>query len=297
MALANLTVAIATLDRPQGLRRCLDALLSGDSVPAEVIIVDQSQDDATQSIVAGHQSNGVRIIYIRQQRRGLAASRNAATARASYPIIAMTDDDCVPDGRWIAATQRTFASIPVPDAVTGRVLPLGPHEPGTYAISTRDSIVRADFTGRVLPWIVGSGGNFAVKRDLLNRIGGYDERLGAGSPGKAAEDMDMFYRLLRAEARVRFEPEAVVYHERQGEARHLASRWSYGYGMGAFCGIWLRQSDIYAARILGSWMLYHCTGLATAIRHRQWRQVHQRLLSVRGMMCGLLYGLRARQTA
>ena len=289
---ACLTAAIATLDRPAALARCLGALLSGDVLPAEVIVVDQSRDEATKSVVEQRPASAVPVMYVRQQRRGLAASRNAAMARACYPVVAVTDDDCVPGRGWIAAIDRAFAAPDAPHAVTGRVLPLGPDVPGLHVVSPREGAVRTEFRGKVVPWLVGSGGNFAVTRAWSDRVGRYDERLGAGSQGKAAEDMDYLYRLLRAGAHVRYEPEAVVYHERQSKARRLASRASYGYGTGAFCGIWLRQGDVYALRILGCWLYWQCGELVRAMGRRQWMQAYQRSLSLCGTMRGFTYGLR-----
>lgn len=294
---AQLTATIATLDRPDALSRCLDALLAGEVAPAEVIVVDQSQNDATQLIIEQRQAKAAPIIYVRQSQRGLSASRNAAIARAGYPVVAFTDDDCVPDRGWITAIDRTFASPTAPDAMTGRVLPLGPDEPGLYVVSLREEAIRAEFSGRVVPWLVGTGGNSAVKREWLDRVAGYDERLGAGSPGKAAEDADLFYRLLRAGAHMRYEPDAVVYHERQSKARRLASRWSYGHGIGAFCGIWLCKRDLYALHILTYWLFSQCHALACAIGRRQWMQTHERSLSLRGTVRGLVYGLCVRQMA
>jgi O-antigen biosynthesis protein len=293
MQIADLTVAISTFERPDGLTRCLDAVLGGKVLPAEVIIVDQSENDLTRSLIESRQTGSVSIVYVHQERRGLSASRNAAINRAKSPVLAFTDDDCVPDRGWVAAIESTFASTSPPDAATGRVLPLGSDEPGTYSVSPRDSIVRADFSGRLIPWFIGTGGNFAVKGEWLRRVGNYDERLGVGSPGKAAEDADLFYRLLRAGACVRYEPDAVVYHERQSKSRRMASRWSYGYGIGAFCGIWLCRRDLYALHILSYWLFSQCLALAGAIRRRQPMQVQERFLSLRGTMSGLLYGLLA----
>jgi glycosyltransferase involved in cell wall biosynthesis len=294
-AIADLTVAISTFERPDGLRRCLDALLGGKVLPAEVVIIDQSRDDSTRALIEDRQVGSVPIVYVHQQRRGLSASRNAAINHAKHPVLAFTDDDCMPDGAWVAAIESTFASASPPDAATGRVLPLGPDEPGTYSVSPRDSSVRADFSGRLIPWFIGTGGNFAVKREWLSRVGNYDERLGVGSPGKAAEDADFFYRLLRAGARVRYEPDALVYHERQSKNRRMTSRYSYGYGIGAFCGIWLCRRDPYALHILSYWVLNQCLGLARAIRRWHWMQAHESSLSLRGTLHGLLYGLRVRE--
>jgi GT2 family glycosyltransferase len=289
---AHLSVTIATLDRPEALARCLDALLSGAVLPGEVVVVDQSRDDATKTIIERRQGNGVPIVYVRQQRRGLSASRNAALAQVSHPIVAVTDDDCVPDPGWIAAIERVFRSPTAPHALTGRVLPLGPEVPGTYVVATRESPVGTEFSGKALPWLIGSGNNFAVKRDWFVRIGGCDERLGVGSPGKAAEDMDLFYRLLRVGARIRYEPDALVYHERTSKTRRLATRWSYGYGLGAFCSLWLRRGDLYALRVLGYWLCWQCLDLTVATGRRQWLEAYQRWLSLRGTAAGLIYGLK-----
>ncbi len=49
--IAHVSAAIATLDRPETLARCLDALLSGAVLPAEVIVVDQSANDATKAMI------------------------------------------------------------------------------------------------------------------------------------------------------------------------------------------------------------------------------------------------------
>ncbi len=290
----KLTAIIATLDRPQAAARCLDALLLGERLPAEIVIVDQSRDDATREIVAQRRAaSPVSIIYLRQDRRGLSASRNAAIAAARSPILAVTDDDCVPAPGWVAAITRAFAASPDLAAVTGRVLPLGPEVPDTYVVSLRESAEAGAFHGRTIPWLVGTGGNCALKRIWLQRVGPYDERLGAGAPGKAAEDADLLYRLLRAGAHIRYDPALVVYHERQSIARRLATRASYGYGIGAFCSLRLRRWDVYAMYMLGYWLCQLGRSLARALLRRQWDQVYQRMLSVRGTFGGLLYGMRA----
>jgi GT2 family glycosyltransferase len=283
---ADLTVAVATLDRPEGLTRCLEALAAGEVLPAEVIVVDQGRGAAEVVERIG----GLRIRVLRQERRGLAASRNLALAEASRPVLAVTDDDCVPDAGWVSAVERCMQGF---DAVTGPVLPLGPEHPGLYPVSSRISDVPAELTGRALPWLVGTGGNFAARRDVLLQAGGFDERLGAGSPGGAGEDMDLFYRLLRSGARIRYEPEAVVYHERQPRDRRLASRSSYGRGVGACCGLWLRERDLHALAVLAGWIRMRGGFAVHGIRRRRWGTVREELLVLGGTARGLVYGLRA----
>jgi GT2 family glycosyltransferase len=300
MNTANLTVAIATLNRPDGLADCLRALLTGEVVPAEVVVVDQSSDSATQEVVERLRDRITSILYTRQGQKGLSASRNAALVTATRPAIAFTDDDCVPDRCWVAALDRALNSAESTEAlggVTGRVLALGPEVQGTYPVSIRTGTSRRDFRGRAIPWLVGTGGNFAAWRDRFERVGLFDERLGAGAPGKAAEDADMFYRFLRAGLLIRYAPDAVVYHARQSETRRFASRWDYGFGIGTLCGIWLQRRDPYMIRILAFWLSSLAGEFAGSLARAKRTEARQRVLSLRGTLSGLANGLQLPDTS
>jgi O-antigen biosynthesis protein len=291
--IANVSVTISTCDRADALARCLDALLCGEVLPSEIVVVDQSRSNQTRTVVEQRQSGPVPIHYIRDAGVGLGASQNIAIAHTSCPIVAVTDDDCVPMPDWIAVIAQAFAAPDLIDVVTGRVLPLGPDTPGLYAVSSRTSLLRTEFGPNAMPWDIGSGNNFAAKRDWLNRIGGNDERLGPGSPGQGGVDMDLFYRLLRAGARIRYEPSSLVYHERASKAGRIGRRAPYGFGIGAGCSIRLREGDRQALRILGRWLLMRVERLAGALRRRQWMLAYEEVLVLGGTLGGLVHGLRA----
>ncbi len=289
---AGITVAISTLDRPDALSICLKSLLAGDILPAEIIVVDQSKDDRTKQIVGSCDSGSVSLVYIHHDGRGLGAAQNIGIRNATQSIIAVTDDDCEPACNWIAMIEWSFAPTNSIDALTGRVLPAGPEAPGMYAVSSRTSTQRVDFQPNAMPWVIGSGNNFAVKREWLNRIGGNDERLGPGSPGQGGVDMDLIYRLLRAGARIRYEPELVVYHARTNRAGRISRRIPYGYGMGACCRIWLRQKDPQALRVLARWFLFRVHRLAEGIRRHHWMLIYEELLVLAGTIGGFVVGGR-----
>jgi GT2 family glycosyltransferase len=232
------------------------------------------------------------VRYLQQARLGLSASRNLALRATGTELVALTDDDCVPEPGWLAAVTAAFERAPWPAAVTGRILPLGDPAAGTYALSSRESTVAVDYSQRTLPWLVGSGGNFAAPAEVLRRCGGWDERLGAGSPGRAAEDADILYRLLLAGQLVRYEPAAVVRHEQTTRARRLATRWSYGYGVGVMCGLWLARRDVYALRMLGGYARLHVRPLLGALRHRDRDRLAQHGRALAALAPGVLQGLR-----
>jgi GT2 family glycosyltransferase len=209
-------------------------------------------------------------------------------------MIAFTDDDCVPDPDWLAAMERTFASSPRFDGVAGRILPLGDDSPDLFPISARMSLKEATFRGRKFPWSVGSGGNFAIKREHLQRIAGYDERLGTGSPGKSAEDIDIFYRLLLAGTVLHYQPKAVIYHEQQDAERLVCSFWNYSHGFGAFTAKHLRKGDLYAGYLWSVWFFWLVWRTVKAVILRQKIYAREGVLSLKGCSHGMAYGFKLR---
>lgn len=291
-ALPPVAVSISTRDRADAVGRCLDALLAGELLPAEIVVVDQSRDAATEAVVAARAGGPVPVRYVRHAGSGLGASQNVGFRAAEAPVVAVTDDDCIAAPEWLRTVAEAFAASPSLGAVTGPVLPLGPPRPGFTPVSSRPSLAPRRFDGRSVPWDVGSGNNFAVRREWLERIGGNDERLGPGSPGLGGVDMDLFYRLLRAGATIAYEPAAIVYHELASQRDRLARRRPYGHGMGAACALWLRQGDAYGLRVLAAWLGLRGRRLLGGLRRREWRLVYEELLVLEGTLRGLLHGAR-----
>jgi glycosyltransferase involved in cell wall biosynthesis len=286
----QVSAAVATLDRPDGLARFLDHLLHGEMLPAEVIIVDQGQDARIKDLILAHQNPRVPLVYLHQPCRGLSYSRNAAISCARSPIIAFSDDDCVPHFSWVKSIERVFAARPEIAAASGRVLPYGKETPGTFTVSTRTSTQPANYWGKSLPWDAGTGGNLAVRREWLHQAGGFDIRLGTGSAGLAGEDAEFVYRLLGLGAVVRYEPELLIYHERQSIERRLASRYGYGHGIGAFSGLTLKRRDPYAFFILYVWFRHWLTKTARCQLRMDRHGLGEQKRGLQGFLGGLRYG-------
>jgi len=261
------------------------------SSPAEVIVVDQLPSEEARAAVASSGLRGAR--YFEQDRLGLSASRNLALVSTGAEVLAVTDDDCVPDPAWLAAIDGALDRAPRADAITGPVLPLGERPAGAFAVSLRQSEVAVDHRDAAIPWSVGSGGNFAARRSVLLEAGGWDERLGAGSEGQAAEDAELFRLLLLAGAVIRYDPDAIVRHEWQTRERRISTRWSYGHGVGAMSGLRLARADPYAVRMLAAYSRLHVKPLIRGLvrRDRSLSAEHGRALA--SLAPGVAYGLRA----
>ncbi len=290
MSAAAVTVGVATCGRPAGLSRCLQALAAQTEPAAEVIVVDQAPSTSARDALDASGLEGGR--YLEQPRLGLSASRNLALRSTGTAYLAVTDDDCVPDPGWIEALAHGLEASPEPAAVTGRILPFGDAPPGAFAISLRDAADPADHRGRIIPWSVGSGANFAGRVDALRSAAGWDERLGVGSSGMAAEDTDLLDRLLAGGEIVRYRPDAVVRHEWQTRERRLATRWSYGYGIGAMCGLRLATGDRFALEMLVAYARLHARPLLRSLSRRDRFATRERSRALASVIPGVLYGLR-----
>lgn len=238
--LPTCTIAVCTRDRPEDLVRCLEALNGLPDDGQEIVVIDSaSVGDATRQVVA--RFPGVR--YVREVRPGLDIARNRALAEARHEIVAFTDDDAAPDAGWLRALARGFAD-PRTLCVTGLTLPIELETPAQewfertngfgrgYRRIVHDGIEADPF----LVARVGAGVNMALRRSILELVGGFDEALDAGTPTHSGGDHDMFTRILAAGYRIIYEPTALNWHRHRREWPEL-QRALYGYGVGVYAYI------------------------------------------------------------
>ncbi|MDX6676920.1 MAG: hypothetical protein QOE31_972 [Solirubrobacteraceae bacterium] len=243
------TVLICSRDRPSMLMQTVRSVLAGACVPSELLIVDQSAlaDDALASLGV---VRGCAVRYLHSDTRGLSRARNIGLRAAGADVAVLIDDDMFVEHDWLA--QLIGGLTPGDDrtVVTGRVL-AAPPEGVAGTVPPAALVTRATpavYRGRQ-PTDVVPGANVALHRVTVLAIGGYDERLGAGTCFASADDNDIGLRLLDAGCEVRHVPEAVVLHRAWRTARQRARmRWDYGRGKGAFYAKHMSRADRYALR-------------------------------------------------
>ena len=286
----TLTVAVAACGRVDSLETCLAALAAGTRRPAQIIVVDQDASDAARACV--ERLGSIPHAYLPQERLGLSASRNLALELTTSDFLAVTDDDCVPAPDWVEQICVTLAEPKPPDVVTGSVLPTRQPGPGEFMVSQRARPERIDHDRRRPPWRIGTGGNFIASTAVLRQVGGWDERLGTGSPGRAAEDIELIDRLMRAPSAIRYEPAVVVRHELQNLEQRLSTRWTYAYGIGAFLALRLCARDRYVGAMLFDYVRMHGVSLVNALIRLDRLHIRQHGRALLGLVPGVWYGVR-----
>lgn len=243
-----ISVVLCTRDRPEDLAVALDSLLRQDYPDFEVVVVDNAPTtDATTITVAALADPRVRVVT--EPVPGLSNARNAGVAAARHEWIAFTDDDVIVDEHWLRGIARGIRPHGRPGqavgAVTGLVVAAELRTPSQAWFESRvswsDSLAPRVFDVRrppddvaLFPFRVGAygtGANFAVHRRVLAEVGGFDPRLGAGSPALGGEDIDFFYRLVVRGHQLSYEPSALVWHRHRDSPAALRAQ-AVGYGRG-----------------------------------------------------------------
>jgi glycosyltransferase involved in cell wall biosynthesis len=237
------SIVVATLDRPGGLRECLQGIQAQrTNRRVEVIVVDNNPASGTARRVVA-EFPGVRLLS--ETRRGLSYARNAGILAATGDIVIATDDDVVIPPQWL---ERLVAPFGRPDVmvVTGNVLPAELETDAQLHFETYGGLGRGfkrfevngdwfeSFHLDAAPtWELGATANAAFRTSLFYEpgVGLMDEALGAGMPTGCSEDSYMIYRALKAHHTLVYEPAAYLWHQHRATMKSLR-RQIYGYSKG-----------------------------------------------------------------
>jgi GT2 family glycosyltransferase len=181
-------LVVATVGRTTELKRFLESLEAQTHRDFHLFVVDQNENDRVTALLP---EGSVRL----QSEPGLSRARNAALPHLTADAVAFPDDDCVypPD-----LLERVAARLAPLDGLTGRE----PWWTTGAAVLTRDNL-----------WNRAISFTIFLKRDVVERVGPFDERLGL--PSSSGEEIDYLIRALDAGARIEYDPTIVVEHPRK----------------------------------------------------------------------------------
>jgi GT2 family glycosyltransferase len=234
------SVVICTCSRGESVLMPVRSLLADPSSRLEVIVVDQSADNATGEALHAHLADP-RLRYIHTATPGKTRAMNLGLREARGTIVAFTDDDCVTGRGFPFELADVLASRPRA-AVAFCTVAAAPHDPALGFVPAYRCV-----EGRTLrsPGDLARGrgleGGMAVRKPLLLEMGGFDETLGPGAEMPAAEGPDVALRaLLRGYEILETERASVVHHGFYSWERGRQVGKRDFEGIGAFCAKALR---------------------------------------------------------
>jgi len=233
-----ISVVIPVYNEAGEIESCLEAFARQTyRGPFELIVVDNGSTDDSQDRVEAfaqaHPHLDLRVIF--EAKRGVAAASQAGFEAARYPLIARTDADTIVADRWLEAIARRFQDGWVA-ALCGHVGFRRPTPLQRFLLL--EQLIELHQRLHIMIkkphfW----GFNFAVRREVFKRAGGFDTRLRLG------EDLDLALRIQQALR----PPERIVY---AAEMRVYSSSRRYG-----LTRAWLRYTiEGYRAYFYRAWL-------------------------------------------
>ena len=215
-----LSVVICTYNRGDILGDTLEsfaALAVASTVRTELLIVDNNSSDATARIAQDFVAGRTDARYIFEATPGLSHARNTGIREARGEIIAFADDDVFFEPGWLDALMQAFAAWPEAGCVGGKTLPYFETGEPPWLHETLLYMYGSTSTGDVGTWMDYPkhpfGVNMAFRREVFQRIGWFDPRLGRiGDSLLSGEESDIFRRVHDVGFRTRYLPEAILRH-------------------------------------------------------------------------------------
>jgi peptidoglycan/xylan/chitin deacetylase (PgdA/CDA1 family)/GT2 family glycosyltransferase len=206
----ELTIVVATHNRRERLRACLDSLGRQTALPDafEVVVVIDGSSDGTEEMVAGLDPP-FRLSTVSQPQSGASAARNAGAARAQGRILLFVDDDEVAAPTLVAAhveAHRVENNVAGIGSITPRLEPGADRFARMLADRWRAHTER--LSSRPLTYLDCYAGNCSVGSDTFQDVGGFAVDL------VRENDFEFAYRLDRAGAEFRFVPDGAVTEHR-----------------------------------------------------------------------------------
>lgn len=253
-----------------------------------MIVIDQSDDNTTEEAMRPLIQTG-RIFYEKIAGKGLAAARNYALGMAQAEVIAFTDDDCVVSPGWLSGMLKALHDHPYAAIVFGNVLPGEHNQTDGFIPGYIRQVPFLAKTIRDKHSVEGIGACMGLRRSAWVALGGFDDRLGAGTKVGSGDELDFVFRALIAGYHVYETPEFSVKHngfrtwEEAEDLIHI-----YMIGLGTVFGKYLRTNFFTILSIVPAYAKRWAFGRPAA----EWGHLPSRLLRIAGFKRGLIGGFR-----
>lgn len=269
------SLILATVDRVRSVRRFLESVTWQKYPSLEVLIADQNPDDRLLPILELFRSR-LNIIHVRTP-LGLSRSRNGVRGLITGEIVGFPDDDCIYPTGLLDRIAQELTRSPELGGVAGCPVAIQTRIPFRGFGSLPEYLTHDNV------WRLSSSVGLFLRREVLKRVGDFDETLGLGSgtPWISAEDRDYPLRAIDLGIRMKYYPSLAVEHPAPDYGNFLQA-----YGSGASLGRILRKRSATkgeAARLI---LIRPIGGIISALLRARFRVAVYYLQSLRGRIQG-----------
>jgi glycosyltransferase involved in cell wall biosynthesis len=169
-----ISVIVCAHNEAHHLAACLHSLLAQSRIPDELLVINNASTDATRAVAEAIPC--VRVVD--EPRKGLVVARETGRLFAAGEVLVYVDADCRAPLLWLERIERRLVADPSLVALSGPYRFYDWDWWGRLLIRAYDCTL-APATQFLVKYVfrIGTifyGGNFAVRREALERIGGFD---------------------------------------------------------------------------------------------------------------------------
>ena len=246
---AKITILIPTYNRAASLKRLLDSLEESaglEETPVEIIVVNNHSTDATSQllidVLAEHKRFSIRVLE--ELKHGKSWALNLGLGHVTGSLVLLLDDDVSVD-RFCVAEHVAAYKDGLFDAVQGKVLAgLDPEgQPANMARLREYNIPIVDHGEGSCEVRGFTGTNISLKREVFEKAGLFDTRLGPGASG-LSEDTEYSRRIRDNGFKIGYAPKAITYHELNPERYGSSYNRNVQYRKGVSRSIYRKDSLI-----------------------------------------------------
>jgi len=220
MSVSIISATVGRLEQVDRLLSSLSQVEGYDEIGPEIVIANNARDeDQAKKIEAIVSKYAARLVHpcrhVREPRPGKCRAQNRAIPMASGSVLVFLDDDVEVTPGWLRSIVNFFNEFPY-EIMQGSILM---RDKDRERVEIRNALQRyrtIDFIDYGSPpgsqLFTLTGGNMAIRREVFQRTGLFNEKLGPGQAG-ISEDVEFAKRATAAGFKIGYEPRAAVYNE------------------------------------------------------------------------------------
>lgn len=217
------SLLLATLNRPEILKTCIDALLKQTYCNYEIIIVDQSDKEFCDNSIAAIDS---RIKYIHIDKKGLSHARNIGLQYVTGDYVCLVDDDGLYEQKYLETSNKLIKKMN-PTVLIGLLIDPAQNKPASDLNDCRIGWKNV-FNGLCSACMI-------IKAGFLKTVK-FDENFGVGSKYGSGEETDILLTALKQNKIIFFSRQIKMYHQNPiVEDIPIQKIKNYAFGYGALC--------------------------------------------------------------
>jgi glycosyltransferase involved in cell wall biosynthesis len=235
----SVVISTYTIDRLNDVLRCISSLKRQTLSPIEIILVL----DPSEALLQGYTARVPTDIKVTSSDKvGLSHARNVGVMTAEGEIVAFVDDDAIADEKWLEHMAKLYDD-PQVMGVGGSALAIW-------------EICQPEWFPEELNWIIGCsykglpthrslirnpiGCNMSFRKKVFKKVGYFRDDIGRfGTKLLSKEETELSMRVLKGipNAKIIYEPKAIVYHRVSRKRASLKYIWVRSFYEGVSNGL------------------------------------------------------------